>query len=63
MVIREIRVDYRSYIAGARDALHEAAKMFRLLDDQGHAWVCDEHKERLNAVLEALGENEGHHDY
>lgn len=50
-----IPMDYRSYIAGARDMLHEAAKMFRLtIGPDGHAAMCDAHKLRLNLVLRAL---------
>lgn len=51
--------DYRSYIAGARDMLHEAAKMFRLtLGPEGHAAMCDAHKLRLELVLRAMDKGE-----
>ncbi len=54
-----IPTDYRSYIRGAKDMLHEAAKMFRLtLGPEGHAEMCDAHKLRLELVLRALEKGE-----
>lgn len=38
-------------IAGARDALREAAKMFRLLESSGHAASCEKHAAELNYLL------------
>lgn len=40
---------------GCRDALREAAKQFRCLDDRGHADMCDENADASDALLARIG--------
>jgi len=56
----DISIDYRSYIRGAIDMLHESAKQHRLRGDGpgGHAAMCDAHKRRMQLVLEAIEKGE-----